>query len=87
MTAIIIPANIVTVAVEDASLDLICFEHALAVLRDRQRAGKLTGYVEAALEANPGIAGAGMVLPLGRRIVLPQFTVVQPTSDRKRLWD
>lgn len=87
MTALIIPGAIVTVAVEDASLDLICFEYALGLLRDRRRAGKLTGYVEAALEANPGIAGAGMILPLGRRIVLPEFTVSQPASDRVRLWE
>ena len=87
MTAIIVPGTVVTVAVEDASLDLICFEHALTMLGDRKRAGKLTGYVEATLEANPGLAGAGMILPLGQRVVLPEFTLAQPASNRKRLWD
>lgn len=83
---IVIPAAIATVTTEDATVDLVAFAHAAAVLRDRRAAGKLSGYVEAVYEANPGLAGAATILPLGTRIALPEFTVAA-TSRTPRLWD
>jgi len=81
-----IPAAVATVRVEDATLDLVAFGHAAASLRDRRAAGRLRGYVEAVLEANPGLAGKGAILPLGARVVLPEFTVAA-TAPTPRLWD
>ncbi|UNE53499.1 tail protein X [Bartonella machadoae] len=82
-----LPAKHVVVELEDMSLDLICFQHAMAVLGDRQQAGFLEGYLEATLRANPGIAQYGAVLPRGLEITLPEFVFVPPQSRVKRLWD
>lgn len=82
-----LPGRTVQVTVEDATLDTICFEYALAALGDRRQAGKLTGYVEAALLANPGMADKGLVLPLGALIVLPEFSVETAPAQTVRLWD
>lgn len=76
-----IPEKHVVVELEDMSLDLLCFHHAMAVLGDRTRAGLLSGYLEATLEANPGIAGYGILLPL------PEFALHNPQSTVTRLWD
>jgi len=80
------PAIAVTVAVEDATVEGICFEYAQAVLKDVRRAGRLAGYVEATLDTNPGLAALGPILPLGTVVDLPEFVV----SDKRtvvRLWD
>ncbi|WP_317993192.1 tail protein X [Bartonella gliris] len=82
-----IPEKHVVVELEDMSLDLLCFHHAMAVLGDRTRAGLLSGYLEATLEANPGIAGYGILLPLGLTVVLPEFALHNPQSTVTRLWD
>uniref|UniRef100_UPI00235F5B89 tail protein X n=1 Tax=Bartonella sp. MM73XJBT.G TaxID=3019097 RepID=UPI00235F5B89 len=57
-----IPAKQLVVELEDMSLDLICYHHALSVLGDRRQAGSLRGYCEATLEANPEIAKYGVFL-------------------------
>lgn len=85
MAVRIIPARTVTVTLEDIILDQLCFEHAYSALRDRVQAGKLTGYVEATLLANPGIAKQTF-LPLGMIVQLPEFSIQTETSI-KRLWD
>jgi len=85
--ATIIPAATVTVTLEDVMIDQLCFDYAASVLRDRRRAGRLKGYVEATLEANPGVAALGMVLPLGRTIHLPEFSISTDPGDTVRLWD
>ncbi|WP_330167517.1 tail protein X [Bartonella grahamii] len=82
-----IPAKRVVVELEDMSLDLICFHHAMAVLGDRRQAGLLKGYLEATLEANPEIAKYGMLLPRGLKVFLPEFVLSNPQSMVKRLWD
>lgn len=89
MTGRLIPAGSATVKVEDATVDLICFGHALAVLGDRRAAGRLTGYVEATLAANPHLAGAGAILPRGMVIRLPAFEIqaAAPGPQLRRLWD
>jgi len=82
-----LPAATVTVKQEDASLDLICFEYAYARLGDRKQAGLLTGYVEAILAINPGLAALGSVLPLGTVIHLPAFETEAKAPETVRLWD
>lgn len=86
MTARVIPAATATVRVEDATLDLVCFGHAAQALGDRRLAGKLDGYVEATLEANPGLADLGLILPYGLVVNLPEFAV-DTTVPARRLWD
>ncbi|ACS51646.1 phage tail protein X5 [Bartonella grahamii as4aup] len=82
-----IPEKHVVVELEDMSLDLICFHHAMAVFRDRIQVGALNGYLEATLEANPEIAKYGMLLPRGLTVILPEFVLSNPQSMVKRLWD
>lgn len=86
MSEITIPGKLVTVTVEDATVDLVCFDYAQSVLRDRRKAGTLRGYVEATLAANPGLAALGAVLPLGTKIALPDF-IISNEGTRERLWD
>jgi len=87
MSARVIPAASVTVELEDVSLDLVCFDHAFAVLRDRRAAGRLRGYIEATLDANPGLAGLGVILPRGTVVRLPEFAVEEAGTAVRRLWD
>ncbi|ACS51244.1 MULTISPECIES: tail protein X [Bartonella] len=82
-----IPEKHVVVELEDMSLDLICFHHAMAVFRDRIQVGALNGYLEATLEANPEIAKYGVLLPRGLTVILPEFVLSNPQSMVKRLWD
>ena len=85
MNAILIPRATVAVDLEDLTLDLICFNHAFAALGDRRLAGGLTGYVEAALDANPGLA-RNAAIERGRMVVLPEF-VIETAAPAVRLWD
>ncbi|WP_142416965.1 tail protein X [Bartonella massiliensis] len=82
-----IPAKQFVIELEDMSLDLICYHHALSVLGDRRQAGLLKGYLEATLEANPEIAGYGAFLPRGLKVFLPEFVSCEKNSVVKRLWD
>ncbi|GAA5094527.1 tail protein X [Bartonella acomydis] len=82
-----IPEKRVVAELEDMSLDLLCFEHAMAVLGDRSQVGLLNGYCEATLEANPEIAKYGPILPRGLTVILPEFALHNPQSMVKRLWD
>lgn len=47
----------------------------------------LQGVVEAVLEANPGLANRGPVLPAGVTIVLPDITPQALDSQETHLWD
>jgi phage tail protein X len=85
--AIVLPAAKVRVDAEDMTVDLVCFDYAYGVLRDRKRAGKISGYVEATLSANPGLAGRGPILPFGARISLPEFAIESEEQSVARLWD
>ena len=49
--------------------------------------GDESGYVEAVLEANPGLAGLGPVLPIRTRIVLPDLPRAAPERKIVSLWD
>lgn len=87
MSNLTIPAARIRVTVEDATLDLVCFKHLMTSLVDRRQAGTVSGYVEAVLIANPGLAAAGVILPFGLEIVLPEFVVTATGAATKRLWD
>lgn len=87
MSGITIPAARVKVTVEDATLDLVCFKHLVSCLRDRHAAGRVRGYVEAVVLANPGLAGLELILPFGIEIALPEFTVSSSSTETVRLWD
>ncbi len=86
MTARIIPAGSFTVQLEDMTVDLVCFQYAMYWLNDRKQAGKLTGYLEATYDANPGLAGLGIVLPRGTVVQMPEF-IISTEIKTVRLWD
>lgn len=65
-------------SIEGDTLDLICW----------RELGRTAGVVEAALEANPGLADLGPVLPMGTPVELPELAIVQvETRDVVQLWD
>ena len=57
-------------------LDQICFAHY----------GEVHGTVEAVLDANPGLAGLGLIIPKGTPIVMPSIEV-RREGTVLRLWD
>lgn len=63
-------------AAQGDTLDIICWRHY----------GRTAGVVEAVLEANPGLADLGPVLPHGQRVVLPE-QAPQPQTQTVQLWD
>ena len=58
-------------------LDAVCQEHY----------GRQSGAVEAVLEANPGLADQGPLLPAGLLIELPELPAESRDSGAVRLWD
>ena len=74
-----------TVTREGMTLDLCCWLHYYSA--DKGAVYELpVGVVEAALEANPGIAWLPMHLPLGTKIIMPPLPS-EPTTKVIRLWD
>jgi phage tail protein X len=59
------------------ALDTICYRHY----------GASSGYVEAVLEANRGLATHGAVLPAGITILLPDLPELKSYQVTLRLWD
>lgn len=59
-------------AIQGDTVDALCWRHY----------GRTDGTVEAVLEANPGLAELGAVLPVGTPVRLPALATV---SDRKPL--
>lgn len=66
----------VVTASQGDTVDLICW----------REYGRTAGVTEAVLEANPGLAGLGAVLPLGIRVTLPDVLPTQKQTTVK-LWD
>jgi phage tail protein X len=58
------------------TLDAICYRHY----------GYTQGCVEAVLEAHPGLAALGPLLPMGTLIDLPDFTPAAQTTQTVQLW-
>lgn len=48
--------------------------------------GRTAGVTEQVLEANPGLAALGPVLPMGQLVTLPDQPK-RPTTRRVQLWD
>lgn len=59
------------------TLDALCWRHY----------GRTAGVTEAVIEANPGIADNGPVLPQGHLVQLPEQPVAAPTRQQVNLWD
>lgn len=49
--------------------------------------GRTDGVVEAVLEANPGLADLGLLLPLGCEIDMPDVSAVSGTAPLIQLFD
>ncbi|HCL63711.1 MAG TPA: phage tail protein [Rhizobium sp.] len=81
-----IPSAIVRVEQEDVTLELICFWHLMKVLKDRDSAARVTGYVEATAIANAHLVPT-ILLPFGATVILPEFEVVSSGPQTRRLWD
>lgn len=64
-------------ALQGDTVDLICQRHL----------GRTGGITEAVLDANPGLAALGPVLPMGTPIILPDTAPVAAPSDLLQLWD
>ncbi len=52
----------------------------------RRTYGDESGYVEAVLAANPGLAAKGPILPMGTSVVLPDI-VTSTEVPVVKLWD
>ncbi len=59
------------------TVDMIC----------RRTFGDESGYVEAVLDVNYGLAALGPVLPLGTPVILPDLPAVQQEVALVTLWD
>lgn len=59
------------------TLDALCWRHY----------GRTAGVTEAVLEANPGLADHGPVLPQGLLVSLPDQTTNVPARQQVNLWD
>ena len=65
-----------TRAMQGETVDMIC----------QRIYGRTAGVTEAVMEANPGLADLGAVLPHGIEVELPD-TPPQPAVQRVQLWD
>lgn len=59
------------------TLDAICWRYY----------GRTAGVVEQVLEANPGLASLGPVLPIGTEVSMPAAPVQATQRDVVNLWD
>lgn len=53
----------------------------------RRHYGAVPGSVEAALDANPGLAELGPLLPAGLLVELPELSAEERRGETVRLWD
>lgn len=65
-----------TRALQGETLDALCW----------RLYGRTAGVTEAVLEANPGLADLGPLLPQGHRVLLPD-QAPQPQRQAVALWD
>lgn len=63
-------------ALQGDTVDALCWRHY----------GRTAGVTEQVLEANPGLASLGSVLPMGLEVELPDQPA-QPVTRRLQLWD
>ena len=62
---------------QNDTVDALCWRHY----------GRTAGVVEAVLNANPGLASHGAVLPAGLLITLPDIQTSAPERQMVSLWD
>lgn len=62
---------------QNDTVDTLCWRHY----------GRTAGVVEAVLDANPGLASYGAVLPAGLLITLPDIQTSAPERQMVSLWD
>lgn len=63
--------------VQGQTVDMVC----------RKVYGDESGYVEAVLAANPGLASKGIVLPILTKIFLPDLEITPEADQLVTLWD
>jgi phage tail protein X len=59
------------------TVDLACLAHY----------GRTAKVVETVIEANPGLAALGPVLPIGTKIIMPAFSSTTTQARLVSLWD
>lgn len=64
-------------AIQNETVDALCWRHY----------GRTAGVVEAVLQANPGLADHGPVLPSGLLVTLPDIQTPAPARAMVNLWD
>lgn len=64
-------------ALQGESLDALCWRHY----------GRTAGVVEQVLEANPGLADIGVILPHGTLVNLPSAPAQANQAQMVNLWD
>ena len=62
---------------QNDTVDALCWRHY----------GRTAGVVEAVLDANPGLADKGPVLPSGLLVTLPELKAAAPERQMVTLWD
>ncbi|AVD88048.1 tail protein X [Pseudomonas sp. SWI44] len=62
---------------QNDTVDALCWRHY----------GRTAGVVEAVLDANPGLADRGPVLPSGLLVTLPELQAAAPERQMVNLWD
>ncbi|WDM87546.1 tail protein X [Pseudomonas asiatica] len=62
---------------QNDTVDALCWRHY----------GRTAGVVEAVLDANPGLADRGPVLPAGLLVTLPEQQTAAPEQQMVSLWD
>lgn len=62
--------------IQGETVDALCWRHY----------GRTLGMTEAVLNANPGLAALGLVLPQGMLVVMPSLPQAQP-KPITQLWD
>ena len=64
-------------SVQGDTVDLICW----------RTYGRTAGITEQVLDANPGIADLGAVLPVGTLVEIPDQPATPVANNRVKLWD
>ncbi|WP_153785689.1 tail protein X [Pseudomonas sp. EMN2] len=62
---------------QNDTVDALCWRHY----------GRTAGVVEQVLDANPGLADQGPVLPAGLLVILPELQAAAPDRPMVQLWD
>ncbi len=64
-------------AFQNDTVDALCWRHY----------GRTAGVTEAVLEANPGLADYGPILPQGLPVQMPEAQAAAPQRQMVNLWD